>query len=277
MSISLKFTEIGLTKKGKKLILEENQYTYQADTWTMIKQFMIVPTTSPAYNNYQLKKALKTAGIDVMISIFRGQFKRGISNMKESRIPLDKRRNLIATAIMKQVIISENKNHARHIMDLWFKSPEIKKKEKEVKKEQDRLKKEAEHERMVAANLQSHQRHLNITYYTEKFNSLTDNQKTIIYNNYYQDHVNIRDSLIRRNEANQIEMHNTLAGLQNRFPHVQGVIADNTVTFGSFVIQFNFNSPIYNSVEEYATELNTSRMLKGVRCWRMIDDVMATL
>ena len=43
MSISLKYTELGLTKKGEKLILEENQYTYQDDTWTMIKQFMIVP------------------------------------------------------------------------------------------------------------------------------------------------------------------------------------------------------------------------------------------
>ena len=41
MSISLKYTELGLTKKGEKLILEENQYNYQEDTWTMIKQFMI--------------------------------------------------------------------------------------------------------------------------------------------------------------------------------------------------------------------------------------------
>jgi hypothetical protein len=272
MSISLKYTELGFTKTGRKMILEENQYNYQEDTWTMIKQFMIVPTTAPAYNNYQLKKALKTAGIDVMKSIYKRQFGKGFTNMNESSIPLDKRRNLLSTSIMKQVIISENKNHAKYIMDLWFKSPEIKKKEKEVKKETERLKKETERLRMEAASLQSHQRHLNITNYTKKFNSLSDNKKTIIYNNYYQDHVDIRDSLIRRNEANQIEMHKSLAGLRNRFPNVQGVIADNSVTFGSFVFQFSFNSPIYNSVEEYATPLNTSRMLAGARCWRMIDD-----
>ena len=43
MSITLKHTKLGLTKKGVRLVLEENLYNYQEDTWSLIKSFMITP------------------------------------------------------------------------------------------------------------------------------------------------------------------------------------------------------------------------------------------
>ena len=63
---------------------------------------------------------LDNTGIDNLISIYGGEFKRRISNMKSSSIPLVKRRTLITTKIMEAVVKSEDKNHAKKIIDLYF-------------------------------------------------------------------------------------------------------------------------------------------------------------
>jgi hypothetical protein len=63
--------------------------------WDIIKEFMIEKP------KHKLIKKLNETGIDTLVKILKEQFKRGFSNMKSSSIPLEKRRNLIITTILK--------------------------------------------------------------------------------------------------------------------------------------------------------------------------------
>lgn len=65
------------------------------EIWDNIKEFMIEKP------KHKLIKKLNKTGIDTLVKILKGQFKRGFSNMKSSSIPLEKRRNLIITTILK--------------------------------------------------------------------------------------------------------------------------------------------------------------------------------
>jgi hypothetical protein len=67
-----------------------------------------------------LIKKLDTAGIDTMVSIYGNIFKRKISNMKASSIPLEKRRNLIITKILEAVVKSDDKLISKKIIETYF-------------------------------------------------------------------------------------------------------------------------------------------------------------
>lgn len=64
-----------------------------------------------------LIKKLETAGIDKLISIYGEQFNNRFTNMKSSKIPLEKRRTLIITKIMEAV--TKNEIHNK-IIDIYF-------------------------------------------------------------------------------------------------------------------------------------------------------------
>lgn len=81
------------------------------------------------YDNDILLKKLDEAGIDKLVSIYGDKFKRRISNMKCSRIPLEERKNLIVKKILEQVVKSENENISREILDTYFSEKEKKEKE----------------------------------------------------------------------------------------------------------------------------------------------------
>ena len=81
------------------------------------------------YDNDILLKKLDEVGIDKLVSIYGDKFKRRISNMKCSRIPLEERKNLIVKKILEQVVKSENENISREILDTYFSEKEKKEKE----------------------------------------------------------------------------------------------------------------------------------------------------
>jgi hypothetical protein len=77
-----------------------------------------------------LMKKMETAGIDKLVSIYGEQFNRRLTNMKSSSIPLENRRNLIISKIMRAIAISDDKAHDKKIMDIYF--PEKPKEEKPI-------------------------------------------------------------------------------------------------------------------------------------------------
>ena len=81
------------------------------------------------FDNDILLKKLDEAGIDKLVSIYADKFKRRITNMKSSRIPLEKRKNLIITKILEAVVRSENENISKEILDTYFSEKEKKEKE----------------------------------------------------------------------------------------------------------------------------------------------------
>ena len=72
------------------------------------------------YDEDILIKKLDFAGIDTMVSIYGNIFKRKISNMKASSIPLEKRRNLIITKILEAVIKSDDELISKKIIETYF-------------------------------------------------------------------------------------------------------------------------------------------------------------
>jgi hypothetical protein len=80
-------------------------------------------------DNDILLKKLDEAGIDKLVSIYGDKFKRRITNMKCTSIPLEKRKNLIKTKILEQVVKSENINISREILDTYFVEKEKKEKD----------------------------------------------------------------------------------------------------------------------------------------------------
>ena len=67
-----------------------------------------------------LMKKMETAGIDKLVSIYGEQFNRRLTNMKSSSIPLENRRNLIISKIMRAIATSDDKAHDKKIMDTYF-------------------------------------------------------------------------------------------------------------------------------------------------------------
>lgn len=67
-----------------------------------------------------LLQKLNTAGIDTMVSIYGNIFKRKISNMKASSIPLEKRRNLIITKILEALVKSDDDTLSKKIIETYF-------------------------------------------------------------------------------------------------------------------------------------------------------------
>jgi hypothetical protein len=87
------------------------------------KYNLIVESDSEVENEFAndiLLKKLDEAGIDKLVSIYGDKFKRRISNMKCSRIPLEKRKNLIIKKILEAVVKSENENISKEILDSYF-------------------------------------------------------------------------------------------------------------------------------------------------------------
>lgn len=72
---------------------------------------------------------LETAGIDKMCLIYGEQFKRRITNMKSSRIPLEKRLSLIRGKIFQEVSNNPDKSIAQKILDKYFQKKEVAKKD----------------------------------------------------------------------------------------------------------------------------------------------------
>jgi hypothetical protein len=105
--------EVRINKKGKKIVIMgfENvkQYWFQEEVWELIKEFIITPRSILLLN-------MKKLGIPRLCDIFKGYFRRRITNMKSSAIPLEQRRKLITKAIIdkcqaeptKYAVIMEN-------------------------------------------------------------------------------------------------------------------------------------------------------------------------
>lgn len=77
-----------------------------------------IPVTKS--NNDILIEKLNNAGIDKLVKILGEQFKRRITNIKSSSIALDKRRNLIISKILENVIKSSDENIAEKIINLYL-------------------------------------------------------------------------------------------------------------------------------------------------------------
>lgn len=88
---------------GEKQIEEDNWEDYLNDK---------------AIDNLSL--VLGTIGIDKLQHIYRFWFKRGLTNMKASSIPLQTRKDKIITAIMTAVVNSESLELAQKILDTHF-------------------------------------------------------------------------------------------------------------------------------------------------------------
>jgi hypothetical protein len=73
-----------------------------------------------------LEEKIKNAGIPTLVSIYGEQFKRRISNMNASSIPLEKRKNLITKKILEKCTTIEIK---KTIMDTYFTKKEKKQKD----------------------------------------------------------------------------------------------------------------------------------------------------
>jgi hypothetical protein len=82
------------------------------------------------HSNDILIQKLDNAGIDKLVSIYGEQFKRRLTNMKASSIPLEKRKNLIITKILECVVKSDDNTLSQKIIDTYF--PVKEKKEKPV-------------------------------------------------------------------------------------------------------------------------------------------------
>jgi len=99
-------------KVVRRLPIEKKAENYfPDDIWDNIKDFMIEKP------KHKLIEKLKDTGIDTLVKILRGQFKRGFTNMKSSSIPLEERRNLIITTILK---CSKQSNNENDILKLYY-------------------------------------------------------------------------------------------------------------------------------------------------------------
>jgi len=118
MSITYKLIPLKLKKGNRKIFLEEIDTIYYPDEiWNIIKEYMIDTQKHILISN------LHKSGINILISILKGQFKRGLTNMKSTSIPLEKRRNNIITTILKY----SKKTDINNILKLYFtKKEEIK-------------------------------------------------------------------------------------------------------------------------------------------------------
>jgi len=92
-------------------IEKKTENNFPDDVWNIIKDYMIDKL------KHKLTEKLKDTGIDTLVKILRKEFKTGFSNMKSSSIPLEKRRNLIITTILKCSKQSKNEND---ILKLYY-------------------------------------------------------------------------------------------------------------------------------------------------------------
>jgi hypothetical protein len=74
----------------------------------------------PVYDNDILLTKLDSAGLDVMINILKNTFKSKVSNMKDTRIPLEKRRNLLIKIILENIVRSTDVTLSKKILDTYF-------------------------------------------------------------------------------------------------------------------------------------------------------------
>lgn len=69
----------------------------------IVEEFDDVKPAVVEYSGANLFVKLQHAGLDTLISIFRKEFNKGFTNMKSSRIPLERRRMLIKNAILEEI------------------------------------------------------------------------------------------------------------------------------------------------------------------------------
>lgn len=70
--------------------------------------------------NDKLLKKIEEAGIDVLVSIYGNEFKKRITNMKCSSIPLQKRKDLITSKILEEVLKSNDEKLSKKLLDKYF-------------------------------------------------------------------------------------------------------------------------------------------------------------
>ena len=88
---------------------------------------LVIVEDEPAvveYSGANLLVKLQHAGLDTLISIYRNEFKMGFTNMKSSRIPLERRRMLIKNAIITEIEKqSEQETFCKKLLDTYFAPP----------------------------------------------------------------------------------------------------------------------------------------------------------
>jgi hypothetical protein len=77
-------------------------------------------TTPIRFDQDILLEQLEKCGIDKLCLIYKNEFKRRITNMKCSSIPLEKRKNTIVCAILEQLLKIGEDGLYRSILDKYF-------------------------------------------------------------------------------------------------------------------------------------------------------------
>jgi hypothetical protein len=104
MSIIKTIVESFKNAKGRVFNVEEISVEFPDDVWNIIKEYMI---DTP---KHELITNLNKIGLDPLQLILKKQFNCGISNIKCSRVPLEKRKNLLITSILKKAVNTKIRN-----------------------------------------------------------------------------------------------------------------------------------------------------------------------
>ena len=108
---------IGTTKKGKQLYLETDKYEFCYDIWNYILDF----------TGYKYSFQLEKLGIEPLAKILKYNFNTGFSNIKNSNIPLETRKNLLIKIIYKKLKAKPSKKIYENISSYFIKKSKEKK------------------------------------------------------------------------------------------------------------------------------------------------------
>lgn len=104
--------EIGVTN-GSATLKKENELIIEGKT----PIFLAEEETPSIDYNIHLERVFDKAGLDLLATILKKDFKGYVRNLKASSIPLETRRKVIIDALMSQVVKT---NKAEYILDKYF-------------------------------------------------------------------------------------------------------------------------------------------------------------
>lgn len=90
-TITTKKTFLGMTNKGKRLVLLKKQYELIPELWKEVL----------SYFNEAVEKRFYKLGMHKLYSIYKDVFRMGFTNIHNSNIPLERRKGILMRAIMK--------------------------------------------------------------------------------------------------------------------------------------------------------------------------------